>query len=94
MLLGIIRILLDKGYHALKFTSFAWTGSLLSPLVDDNMLAAAATKGSTTVTKQNRNVSKNRFSEYILKAIESVNVYIRVLNSIFRATLKRHHELT
>ena len=49
---------------------------------------------SWTVTKQNRNVSKNRFSEYILKAIESVNVFIRVLNSIFRATLKTHHELT
>ena len=49
---------------------------------------------SWTVTKQNRNVSKNRFSEYILKAIESVNVHIRVLNSIFRAALKTHHELT
>ena len=70
MLLGIIRILLDNEISysviyrwfsfattyrdALKFTSFAGTGSLLSLLVDDNMLAAAATKGSTTVTKQNR----------------------------------------
>lgn len=70
MLLDIIRILLDNGMSysviykwfsfattyrdALKFTSFAWTGSLLSLLVDDNMLAAAATKGLTTVTKQNK----------------------------------------
>lgn len=44
----------DTYRDALKFTSFAWTGSLLSLLVDDNMLAAAATKGLTTVTKQNK----------------------------------------